>query len=148
MKSLYELKEMLCEELDKIAEKGELSAGSLETIHKLTDTIKNIDKIEMFEDGGYSEDGGWSMRGGSYAGGGGRRGRGGSNAGGGRGGRGGSYDGGDSYANRGQHYVRGHYSRDDGREYMMEQLESMMREAGSEKEREALRRCMTQLENA
>lgn len=140
MKSLYELKEMLCEELDKIAEKGELSAGMLETVHKLTDTIKNIDKIEMLEEDGYSEDGGWEARGsyggGSYAGG-----RGSSQ-------RGGYSERGGSYANRGKHYVRAHYSRDDGRGYMMEQLEGLMHSAGSEKERAAIRRCMEQLEKA
>ena len=64
MKSLYELEEMLCDELDEIVGKGELSAGSLDVVHKLTDTIKNIDKIEMLEDDGYSEDyeGGSSYR--------------------------------------------------------------------------------------
>ena len=60
MKYLEELKDMLCEELEKIGKKGELSAGSLETVHKLTDTIKNLGKIEMLEEqsGGYSEAGG------------------------------------------------------------------------------------------
>lgn len=60
---IYELREMLCEELDKIAGQGELSAGQLETAHKLTDTIKNIDKICMVEDGGYSGDGEWNAMG-------------------------------------------------------------------------------------
>ena len=60
MKYLEELKEMLCEELEKIGKKGELSAGSLETVHKLTDTIKNLGKIEMLEEqsGGYSHESG------------------------------------------------------------------------------------------
>lgn len=49
MKYLHELKEKLCEELQEIAEKQDLSAGDLEAVHKLTDTIKNIDKIEMLE---------------------------------------------------------------------------------------------------
>ncbi len=169
MESMHELREMLCEALTKVAGKGELSAGSLDTIHKLTDTIKNIDKIEMLEEGGYSEDGGWMARGvyggssynrgGSYGeggsyGSGGSYGQGDSYANGGsyargRGGRGNSYDGGgSSYANRGKHYVRAHYSRDDGRAYMMEQLEGMMQSAGSEKERQAIQRCMKQLEEA
>lgn len=42
--TLYDLKEMLCKELDEIAKKGEMSAGDLETVHKLTDTVKNIEK--------------------------------------------------------------------------------------------------------
>lgn len=132
MNALYELRDMLCEELDKIAKQGELSAGSLDTVHKLTDTIKNIDKIEMLEDEGYSQRAGYdgrSYRGSSYRGG---------------------YDSGDSYdggySERRMHYVRGHYSRDDGREHMMNQLQQMMHSAKNEKERDALQRCMTQLE--
>lgn len=142
MESLHELKEMLCEELDKIAEKGELSAGSLETLHKLTDTIKNIDKIEMLEEDGYSGDGGWMARG-NYS-------------------RDDSYDNDDSYARRGMHYVRGHYSRGNGSSYanrdgrggysredgkqMVQRMEDMMQYARNDKEREAIRRCINQLE--
>lgn len=138
MEYMYELKDKLCKELDEIARKPEMSAGDLEAIHKLTDTIKNLDKIEMLEDGGYSQAG--YRDGGS------------------------SYNRGSSYANRGKHYVRGHYSRDgysmegrgnrggysrhDAKEAMMEQMESLMDQAGSEREREAIRRCMNQLENA
>ena len=62
MKSMYELRDMLCKELDELARKGELGAGDLEIAHKLTATIKNIDKIEMMEDGGYSRDEDYSRR--------------------------------------------------------------------------------------
>lgn len=87
MEKLYDLKEKLTRELDEIAEKPELGAGDLELIHKLTDTIKNIDKIcALEEQGGYSEAG--DYEGDSYGNG--------------------------SYANRGKHYVRGHYSREGG----------------------------------
>ena len=112
MEYMYELKDKLCKELDEIARKPEMGAGDLEIIHKLTDTIKNLDKIEMLEDGGYSQAG--YRDGGS------------------------SYNRGSSYANRGKHYVRGHYSRDgysnegrgsrggysrhDAKEAMMEQM--------------------------
>lgn len=68
MKALEDIREMLCEELDEIAKKGELTAGSLETVHKITDTVKNIDKIYMLEEQGNSGDD-WYARG-SY-----RRGR-------------------------------------------------------------------------
>ena len=55
---MHRIKEMLMKELKEYESKGKLSAGDLETIHKLTDTVKNIDKIEMLEGGeGYSEDG-------------------------------------------------------------------------------------------
>lgn len=134
MEYMYELKDKLCKELDEIARKPEMGAGDLEIIHKLTDTIKNLDKIEMLEDGGYSQAGDWEadMRG-TY-------------------GRGSSYRGRkrDSmgrYSREGRG-GRGGYSRHDAKEAMMEQMEMLMDQAGSEREREAIRRCMGQLENA
>ena len=56
MHELYELKEMLCKELEEIGGKGELTAGSLSTIDTLAHAIKNLDKIiEAKEDEeGYS----------------------------------------------------------------------------------------------
>lgn len=54
MKSMYDLRDMLCKELEEITRKGELGAGDLEIAHKLTATIKNIDKIEAMEEDGYS----------------------------------------------------------------------------------------------
>ena len=152
MKALYDLKNMLCEELEKIAKKRELTAGSLETVHKLTDTIKNIDKILMLED----EDEGYSERGrrrdsmGRYSRDDGMdysRGRGGNwDAQGSYGGH--SYDeGGSSYANRGQHYVRGHYSRDDGKDRMMHTFGELMEDANPE-QRRIIERAMNELRNA
>ena len=49
------IREMLCAEADEIVEKGVLSAGDLETLHKVTDTIKNVNQIEMLEEGEYSQ---------------------------------------------------------------------------------------------
>ena len=146
MKNLRKLKDMLCEELEKIAMKGELTAGSLETVHKLTDTIKNIDKIEMLED----DEDGYSERRDSM-------------------GRYARADGmmyhepnderGSSYrSRRGTHYVRGHYSRDDGmgagmretrggysredsKDRMMHEMGELMEEA-TEDERRTLERAM------
>ena len=40
-----------------------MGAGDLEIIHKLTDTIKNLDKIEMLEEDSYNRDGDWESRG-------------------------------------------------------------------------------------
>ena len=54
MYDLRNLREMLCKELDDIADKREMSAGDLDAIQKLTSSIKNTYKIEMLEDGGYS----------------------------------------------------------------------------------------------
>ena len=129
MEYMDKLRDKLCDELDEIARKPEMSAGDLETAHKLTDTIKNIDKIEMLEeDGGYSQAGDWKMEGR------------------------GSYNRGSSYRGRKRdsmgRYSRRMYSRGDAKEHMMEQMEMLMDQAGSEREREAIRRCMGQLENA
>lgn len=76
-------------------------------------------------------------------------------------------DGGYSEANRGQHYVRGHYSRDadsrngystrrdsrsrysrdDGRSEMMEHI-AMAIDTADERDREKIKRFMRELENA
>lgn len=128
---MHELKEKLCEELEEIARKPEMSAGDLEAAHKLTDTIKNIDKIEMLEeDDGYSRAGDWEadMRG-TYA-------------------RGSSYRGRkrDSMGRYSRDGRIGGYSRHDSKEAMMEQAREMMEDATNEREREAIRRFMTELE--
>ena len=57
MHTYYDVKDMLHDELEDIVKKGELSAGSLDTIDKLLHSIKNADKIIMYEeyaDRGYS----------------------------------------------------------------------------------------------
>lgn len=124
-KNLYDLREMLCEELDEYNRdaKNGLNERTLDTVHKLTDTIKNIDKIMMLEDGDYSRTGEWEadMRG-NY-------------------GRTENYNRGNSYANRSRHYVRGHYSRGDGRERMISDIETMMQEATGT-ERDAYKRAL------
>ena len=54
---------------------------------------------------------------------------------------------GSSYA-RGGRGGRGGYSRDDAKDYMMEQLEEMMGQAEKPQEKEALKRCMQAIERA
>lgn len=133
MEYMHELKEKLCMELDEIAKKPEMSAGDLEAAHKLTDTIKNIDKIEMLEeDDGYSRDGDWEMEGrGSYNRGSSYRGR--------------KRDSMGRYSRTGRMYPDRVYSRDSAKDRMMEQMEDMMGGA-NEREKEILRRAMDQLE--
>ena len=155
MDYMHDLKDLLCAELEDYAEKGKksgkMSMGDLETVHKLTDTVKNILKIDMLEDEtGYSEDGHYMGEGriygtsyargrtrakrdsmGRYSRDGGRY----------------SYDDDMSYA-RSRGGMRGGYSRDEGKHYMMEQLEEMMEEAEKPAEKEALRRCMDALKRA
>ena len=57
----------------------------------------------------------------------------------------GSYRGGSSYARGGMGGMRGGYSRDGGD--MKERLEEMMHEAKDPKEREAIKRCMRELDD-
>lgn len=45
MDKLYELKEMLCQELEQYGTKDKLDVGGLEIVDKLAHAIKNIDKI-------------------------------------------------------------------------------------------------------
>ena len=124
MKALYDLKDKLCAELDEIAAKPNMYTGDLETVHKLTDTIKNIDKIMKLEDeSGYSRAGGWETRG-TY---------------------GYPYDErGSSYMRRGEHYVRGHYSRDDARQHMITELQDMLRTADGQY-REVIQRALDEI---
>ena len=163
MHYMHDLKDLLCAELEDYAEKGKksgkMSMGDLDSIHKLTDTVKNILKIDMLEDEtGYSEDGAYmgegriygtsyddEMRrsgGYSYARGRGRYAK--RDSMGRYSSRGMSYDDDMSYARGGR---RG-YSRDDGKAYMMDQLEGMMEDAEKPAEKEALRRCMDALKRA
>lgn len=144
---LYELKEILMEEVKKIAKKGELTAGSLETVDKLLNSIKNACKITMYEEysegDDYSQEGGMSYGGNSYA----RQNRdsrgrysregGYSNA---RGGRGGSRGG------RGGSSRAGGYSYGDDSEEKVELLREMMHEAGSEEERRTLQKLIRRME--
>lgn len=129
MDYMYDLKEKLCDELEEYARKQDMSAGDLEMVHKLTDTIKNIDKISMLEEeGGYSREG-YSREGGSYSR---------------------DYDREASYRSRrrdskGQYSREGDYSREGGNSRMMEELEVLMDQAGSEEERRAIRRFMDQM---
>jgi hypothetical protein len=124
MKALYDLKDKLCVELDEIAAKSSMSTGDLETLHKLTDTIKNIDKIIKLEsESGYSSAGGWEARG-TY---------------------GHPYDdSGSSYMRHGEHYIRGHYSRDDARQHMINKLQDMLRTADG-KYREVIQRALDEI---
>ena len=134
MKHLEKLKEALCEELDKFGKSGDITVNSLDKIHRLTDTIKNIDKIMMLEDGGYSEE----MYGSSYA----RDRRYAKRDSMGRYSRDGDYSEDDDYSER--RMSRG-YSRDEATDHLMRQLGNMMEDADP-KQRETLKKWMRELE--
>lgn len=165
MDYMMDLKDLLCAELEEYAEKGKksgkMSAADLDGIHKLTDTVKNILKINMLEeDGGYSQDGHYMGEGRIY---------------------GTSYDDGSSYRRgRGRYAKRdsmgrysrreggysedgmwrnngrtgmgngyhGGYSRDGAKEHLMERIDEMMEEAETPKQREALQKCKQAIERA
>lgn len=147
MQAMDELREMLCAELEEIVKKskahgGEMSVGDLETTHKLTATIASIDEISAMEEsqgtsGGMSQrGGGWEARG-DYSRNDGGMGQSRASY------RGESYGRGSSYANRGQHYVRGHYSRSDGVQELRNQLDDMLQDDRlDDQQRTAIKRAI------
>ena len=153
MEYIEKIKKMLCKELDEYAMKQKLTGGDLDMIWKLTDTVKNLDKISMLEESeGYSEERG-GMRGRSYM-------------------HGSSYDDDMMYSERrgrGRYAKRDsmgryssedrmtddysearmdrRYSRDDAKDHLMSALGEAM-EGASPNEREILKDCMRKLERA
>ena len=165
LKHTDEGKNTLAREIEKILKTGDISVSTLEKLHKLTDTYKNICKIEMLEEEGEEGGGGYSeARGGGRG-----RGRSSYESGGmsydddmmysERRGRGrnakrdsmGRYssEGGSSYerGGRGGSSYEGGYSRGEASDWMMKQLGELMEDADP-KEREALKKCMRALEEA
>lgn len=114
-KSIYDLREMLCEELEQITAQGSLSGEKLKMVDMLTHSIKSIDTIIAMEDAGYSNDYANKYRrdGNSY----------------------------NSYVKRDS---RGRYSRDDGKEHLMHQLKDMMHDS-DDRERDLIKRFMEQM---
>lgn len=124
MNKMYELRDMLCEELDNITEQGDITTGSLDIINKLTHSIKSIDTIMAMEEASY--DG--SYRDGSYYDGYSRR---------------GSYARGRRNARRDN---RGRYSRTDSKEQIAEQLEDIMDETTDPSVKQALQKALSHIE--
>ena len=127
MHYLHNIKEQLCEELEELSRK-EISHSDLEFVHKLTDTVKNIDKIIMLEEGGgYSG----NYRGGSYS-------------------DGRMWDGRNDRRNgdnrqggySGRRGGRGGYSRDGAKDDMIEELEESMNETDNPKIRDIMNHCI------
>ena len=156
MEYVEKIKKMLCKELDEYAMKQKLTGGDLDMIWKLTDTVKNLDKISMLEESeeGYSEARG-GMRGGrSYMHGSSydddmmyseRRGR-------------GRYakrdsmgryssEGGSSYDDYSEARMDRRYSRDDAKDHLMNKMGEMMTSA-NEEQREILKDAMRKIERA
>lgn len=129
-KTMENLKDMICTELEEIAKKGEMSAGDLDTVYKLIVSKEKLLRIDELEEKlGYSEDG----RKWRYS-------------------RDGEPDGGSSY---GRHYVRAHYSRDgrgrysmdEGRTMLADQIRDMIDNSDlSQSQKGALRKAMEALQ--
>ena len=139
MHEMYKLKEMLCDELEKITKKGELSAGSLDAVDKLTHSIKSIDTIIAMDE--YSEDDGM-MYDGSYA----RENRGGN--------RGNSYARGRRRDSMGRYsrnnsyrgsYDNGGYSREEEMDNLKMELQGLLEGAETEEERKMIRKWIKQV---
>ena len=141
MEYMHKIKKMLCKELEEYGDKKSLSSADVEMIHKLTDTVKNLDKIEMLEgDDGYSETYPYYMGGSSYARGRGRNAR--------RDSRGRySSDMGSSYDDYSEARMDRRYSRDDAKDHLMSALGEAMEDADP-KEREILKDAMRKIERA
>ena len=147
MDKLKELKSMLELQVNQIVAKGDINPQDLEMLDKAVDIIKDIETICAMREAGYSQGG---PRGYSYA-----MGEDGYS----RGwfdpayheGRnyytnGGTHTDGMSYARRPSRMMyRSGYSRDEAKDHMLDTLEDMMEEATTEKERNAIRRCMDKI---
>lgn len=129
----YDLKMMLCKELEQLARKRELSAGDIDVVDKLTHSIKSIVTVMAMEDSGYSYNDGYSGARrrdsmGRYAD--------------------GAYDGG--YPSR-RYYDGGYsgrrYSREEGKSKMIQEFEKLMDDASNPDEREILQSAISKLKN-
>lgn len=121
MSVYHDLKDMLCKELTEIVDRGEMGTGELDVIDKLTHSIKSIETIIAMHDGGYS---------------------------------------GASYTRYPMRDSRGRYSRDtadmsrryrrdysrDGESEIVAELKELLEDAHSDKEREAIRKAISQIE--
>lgn len=136
MDAFYELKDMLCKELEDLVQKGELSAGALDAVDKLTHSIKSLVTIIAMEEGGYSNDG-------SYDG---------YNGGGNGGMNGGSYNSYRGYSGRrgrdsmGRYTSGRRYSRDEAKDEVMRHLEKAMNGASGE-QRKIIQEAVEELKN-
>lgn len=169
MKVYDQIKDMLCDELEEIAKKKELTTNSLEVLYKGVDILKDISTIKAMEqeypEEGYSGNRGYSREGGysqgyfgrmpyyMYDDGMGMSNRGGSYEGGSY--EGGSYEGGSYARGRGSNAnrdSRGRYSSEGGysRNYSedgysgdtKEELQRLMNNAQNDREREAIRKAL------
>ena len=120
MQALDQIKSMVEEGLDIMAKKGELNSSNLDTVDKLTHTLKSIETIQAMK-GGYSS-GPYSNRSMN------------------------SYGDWDGHSNAGENDLAnsyGHYSY--GNNPLADRLRGMLDQAKSERDRRALQDCITKM---
>lgn len=130
MHEMYELKEKLCAELEELTEKEKFSMSDIEIIDKLTHSVKSINKIIEDDECGESNYAyeGRSHRN-SY-----RRGR----------------DSMGRYVSRdrgGNSYNPYDYGESNGKDGLITKLNHMMDEAENKSDKDAIRRCLSQIQN-
>ena len=131
MNAIYDLKDMLCEELEQMVNNGNIN---LDTIDKLTHTLKSVETIIAMKEGGYStsvmpKNSRYYEDNDSY-----------------RNGRNGGISYNENYNSYRMNRRGSGYSRADGKEEMIANLREMMEESTGE-QKNALRHCMEQLQN-
>lgn len=122
LKTYHDLKDMLCEELDEITRKGELTAGSLDTVDKLTHSIKSLETIIAMNEAHDGESGYYPYMGRSYQ----RR----------------------DMRGRYSRDNRGGYSRDDAHDSMISDLRELMQDAPDEHTKRRFQSFIRELENS
>lgn len=136
MNAIYDLRDMLCDELEQVMTKS--TNMNLDQIDKLTHALKSVETIIAMKEGGYST----TVNSNRYY-------------------DDNSYYGGNSYRNGrnggmryNEHYNsyrmsnRGSgYSRNDGKEEMIANLHDMLNDASSAKEKDAIHQCIEKLQN-
>ncbi len=138
-RTISKLKQLVCNEMEELKGKKTLSTSEIDLLYKMTSIVKNLEKIKLMKEGGYSEDG--QSRSGTW-----------------EADMRGEYGHGTSYARRRDsrgRYARDSYQEDYSRDYsseysrdsgkMMQMLDKMMDEATTEREREAIRKCKAEL---
>ena len=139
MQEFDNIKDMVYCELDEISRQGKMDMNTVKVLGELTDILKDIGSIEMFEEGiniqeddfmqtnGYSRNGGYSQR------------------------RMPVYYDGNSYNSRGMSnggYSRRRrgYSYDDSKSHMIEKLNHLMMEASDQQDKDAIQYLIDQMQ--
>lgn len=142
MREFDQIKDMVYEEIEEISRRGQLNKEAICVVGELVDILKDIGTVEMFEEGiyvpeneyslasGYNRNGGYSQR---YY-------------------NGNSYNNGDNYRsnrnyNSGYQRSRYGYSREDGKDHMIEKLHHLMNEANDEQDKMSIQKLINQMEN-